>query len=90
MAIYQQTAKAVLRDDFGGRWDLRYYVATIENADKVTYGIKIERDVQDEKNSEETMGLTHSFEEAEAWSQKLAAGLVTPLCLHEVIDDLMN
>lgn len=101
MAKYQQAATAVLADEQGSKWELIYYVQIFDDASTglITYGIKIERCCHGKNqknnqekiqlNSEETLGLTHSYEEAQSWAQKLANGAVTPVCLHDVIDDLM-
>lgn len=69
--------------------ELGYHILTFNQADTpAAYGIRVEKsDVAGITSSEETFGLTHSYEEAEAWLQKLAAGRVTPLTLHDIVDD---
>jgi hypothetical protein len=86
----------------GGIWELQYFVREYEKyLEQKAYGLKITRhsalDNAGNTNdnvmntiSEETQVLTHSYEEAEEWAHKLAAGLVMPMSLHEIADDLVG
>ena len=75
-----------------GILELGYYVqAFCNNGEQTVYGIKIEKtDTNGDISSEETYGLTQSCKEAEGWVRKLAAGTVTPLSLHAIVDDLVG
>jgi len=77
---------AELRGEDEKRWKLLYYISL----DGAVYSIKIERVGSDGTLTEETGGLTYSHSEAEAWVKMLIKGTVTPLTLHEVVDDLME
>jgi len=72
--------------------DLGYYVQAFDDTKgRVVYGIKIEKtDTIGNTSSEETWGLTYSYDEAEGWARKMAAGTVTPLSLFAITDDLMG
>jgi len=72
-------------DELGSNWDLSYYIQTENSEDQTFYGIKIER-----TSSEETKGITKSYEQAEKWARAMAAGALSPLALHDYIDDLVG
>lgn len=79
-----QIEKVNIQSETGSIWELKYYVQELGKA----YGLKIERYAAGETVSEETCGITLSYEEAESMARKLAKGTVTPLSLHDVVDDL--
>ena len=84
-----QIDRAEIRTEVGGVWELKYYVKEIGKV----YGIKIERHSRQEEAetvSEETEGITPSYEKAQKLAQKLARGMVTPISLHDVVDDLIE
>ena len=55
------------------------------------YGIRIEKIIQGEQDeTEQTPALSASRQMVEQLAGKLMAGLVTPVCMIEVIDDLMG
>ena len=78
-------------DVAGTKWDLNYKVINVDGA----YGIRIEKSSQGlaakkEIIYEETGGITHSQQEAEAWLHKMAEGRVTPISLHDIVDELVT
>jgi len=78
-----------LIDQTGIKWELNYKLIELDGA----YSIGIEKSgqgkaVKREIIYEETKGLTYNKQEAEAWLHKLAAGRVTPISLHDIVDDL--
>jgi len=80
-----------LTDDKGVVWELEYYVQIFnEQVENPFYGIKIEKTGGEKRISEETCGLTHSYEKVECWVRKLAAGTVTPSSLHDIVDDFVG
>ena len=80
-----------LTDDGGVVWELEYYVQIFDDeVGNTFYGIRIEKVGAEKSISEETCGLTHSYEEVEYWIRKLAAGTVTPSSLHDIVDDLVG
>ena len=97
-----QVDKMMIDNETGSTWELNYYVLEIGKA----YGIKIERYAAGDRDaagdratggkaateivSEETSGITYSFEDAQKLARKLARGKVTPIGLHEVVDDLVD
>ena len=87
-----QIDRAEMKDENGTVWELGYYVRSFNDSGggQDVYGIKIERVNIPVgcKESEETYGITRSFEEAEMWAKKMAAGTVTPVTLHDIVDDL--
>ena len=93
---YQQVEMMELTDEMGKKWELKYYVWGMN----ASYGIKIERCSKEietgqlgdasAKMSEETCGLTSSYEEAEKWVRSMADYTVTPFSLHAVVDDIMG
>ena len=85
-----------MTDEGGKLWWLDYYVRKfdIKTGDRF-YGIKIEQRPADSSLpampvSEETKGLTYSYEEAENWVRQLAAGEATPATFHGHIDDFVG
>ena len=79
--------KTELRDDTGNIWELGYYVT--ESQKEGIYGIKIERTSKNSvTETEETFGITISYEEAKEWAHMMAEGKVTPITLHDIVDDL--
>lgn len=96
-----KVSEGSLQDETGFTWEMGYYVKSIsidtaEGGDSlpVVYGIKIERVNQSQPIkqiiSEETDGITDSYEEAEKWAILMAHGGVTPLHLHDAVDDLVG
>ena len=82
--------KVKMHDESGGTWELGYFIQKFMG-DDVVYGIKIEKRAPDGRNeSQETCGLTTSYEEAEGWVRKMAKGQVTPIALHDIVDDFME
>ena len=79
--------RADLQDEYGSKWELKYYVQSHAGEKEKTYGIKVERCGKDGMISEETFGVTASYEEAASWVRKMANGKVTPLTLHDVVDN---
>jgi len=73
-----------LTDENGIEWEIMYYVGTSEGA----YSLGIERTGKDSTMVEETKGITHSYEQATTWLKTLVKGVVTPLSLHAIVDDL--
>lgn len=69
-----------------GNWELKYYVRELEEV----FGVRIERHGAGEVISEETCGITASYEEAQRWVRKMAEGGVTPLTLHAIVDDMVG
>ncbi|MCL2421753.1 MAG: DUF6514 family protein [Defluviitaleaceae bacterium] len=84
-------SEAKLKDENSNIYKMGYYVLPFGlDGDQAAYGIRIEKtDVKGNTSAEETGGLTHSYDEAEGWVRRLAAGEVTPFTLHDVVDDLM-
>lgn len=82
-----QIDSSTLRGEEGTEWELKYYVGTLET-NPITYSIKIERCSPGETLTEETGGITTSYEEAEKWAKIMAKGSVTPISLHDIVDDL--
>ena len=83
--------QAELADGEGGQWKLEYYIRIYEGAVALeVYGIKIKRIGPDGSLSEATPGLTHSYKEAKNWLKILAASKVTPLSLHDTIDEFIG
>ena len=68
----------------GEQYGIHYFVLQIMEDNHQSYGLKI---TSTNGQSEETIGLTHSYEEAEAWASKLAIAQATPLSLHDLVDD---
>ena len=80
-------------DTEGSEWEFIYYILTFENkTEPNTYGIKVERrsDKPAVEMSEETGGLTFSYEEAESWVRIMEANAVGPISLHEIVDELVG
>ena len=69
----------------GLAWDLLYYIVLKEGA----YSIKVDRVGEDGTLTDETAGLTDSYNEAEALVKRLMKGSVTPVCLDQVVDRIM-
>ena len=71
----------------GEKRGIHYFVLQIMEDDHQSYGLKI---TNTNGQSEETLGITHSYEEAEAWASKLALAQATPTSLHDLVDDWMS
>jgi len=70
----------------GVLWDFLYYIVQ----DGGAYSIKVDRVGADGTLSEETAGLTDSYDEAEALVKKLMEGCAAPTCLDAVVDRIMG
>lgn len=85
-----------MTDESDRLWELEYCVRKFDiRTGNVFYGIKIEQrpvnnSLTDEVVSEESGGLTYSYEEAEKWVKQLAAGGVMPSTFHDHVDDFVG
>ena len=91
MARSKKLESVLLTDEIGIMRELEYYIQIFDDdVGNTFYGIKIEKTEAGNRISEETCGLTHSYEKAECWVRKLAAGTVTPTSLHDIVDDFVG
>jgi len=91
MAKSKILEKTKLADDRGAIWELGYYVQIFDDGVGDTfYGIKIEKTGTGNSISEETCGLTYSYQQVECWVRKLASGTVMPSSLHDIVDDFVG
>ena len=75
-----------ITDTTGQLKQLYYYVKQFDSS----YGIKITcKSDNSPTYSESTFGITHSYEQAVEWVTLMAANEVTPITLHDIVDDLM-
>ena len=93
---YEQSFRVGEREfvsDRGLGIHLNYYLTkkTGRTAYDALYGIRIEKTVQGEQEeTEQTPALSASRQMVEQLAGKLMAGAVTPICMIEIIDDLMG
>ena len=80
-------------DEGRGSIELTYFVRTFDEYEGQTaYGIKIEGRNAGSSDyiSEETLGITFSYEEAVEWIHMLADGKATPTHLHALEAELVG
>lgn len=61
-----------------------------ERPEMAVYGIEAGMSCGEQMETDTVTGLTESRETAVGWLRLLADGAVTPLCLAEVLDDLVS
>ena len=77
--------------DLGQEIQLRYYlVQEIVSKGKITYGIRIVKQVEDQQEKEDLLGLSHSMMEVEQLLRQMIYGVVTPMTAAWVADDWMS
>ena len=84
---YFHVGNAEMRSEEKEDFKLLYYIAVVGAA----YGIKVEQvDTDGSLTMEESKGLTHSYNEVEALVKTFMKCAVTPITLHDVIDDFIG
>jgi len=93
-AQIELVATSTLAAEDSRMYELSYFIMTYSGAESVmTYGIRAEmRIIGDKKlyEIEETSPISRDRQFVLEFVQKLANGCVTPLCLHDVVDEFFD
>jgi hypothetical protein len=84
-------AKAEITTEGGESWALNYYIKNFEceDGEGQYFGLRVDKSTPEGVliESEETMAITDSYEEALAMANAFAKGSVPPVTLLEMVDD---
>ena len=81
--------KTTLHTDEGELWNLDYHLLTIDGGESTVYGLRVVKSTPEgvPAESEETLGITDSYEEVMSMITDFANGSVPPVVLFEMVDE---